>query len=64
VHVEGHPSEAVMLELVKLFKLHPLALEDVLNAGQRPKIEPFDDQLFVVMSMPMSKLKCIKSASF
>ncbi|MFT6099668.1 MAG: magnesium transporter [Arenicella sp.] len=60
VHVEGHPSEAVMLELGKLFKLHPLALEDVLNSGQRPKIEPFDDQLFVVMSMPMIAKEQVK----
>jgi magnesium transporter len=27
-------------------------MEDVLNTGQRPKIEPFEDQLFIVMSLP------------
>lgn len=53
VHVQGHPTEAVLRKLGDLFHLHPLALEDVLNTGQRPKIEPFTDQLFVVMSLPL-----------
>ncbi|MBU0553967.1 magnesium/cobalt transporter CorA [Myxococcota bacterium] len=30
------------------FKLHALALEDVLNLGQRPKVEDYDDHLFIV----------------
>jgi len=33
------------------FKLHPLALEDVLNTGQRPKVEQAPDYLFVVAQM-------------
>ncbi len=55
VHVQGHPTEAALHELQAAFKLHHLALEDVLNRGQRPKIEPYDDQLFIVMSMPLMK---------
>ncbi|MCB1762898.1 MAG: magnesium/cobalt transporter CorA [Gammaproteobacteria bacterium] len=52
IHVQGHPTEALLREIGTTFRLHYLALEDVLNSGQRPKVEPFDDQLFVVMSMP------------
>jgi len=52
VHVQGHPTEAALLSLEATFELHSLALEDVFNSGQRPKIEPFDDQLFVVVSLP------------
>ena len=52
-HVQGHPSEAVLRQLGSAFHLHPLALEDVLNTGQRPKSESFDDHLFVVMSLPL-----------
>lgn len=52
VHVEGQPSDDVVRELGASFDLHALALEDVLNTGQRPKIEEFADQLFVVMSLP------------
>ncbi len=53
VHVQGRPTEAALQELGRAFGLHALALEDVLNKGQRPKLEPFDDQLFIVMSMPL-----------
>jgi magnesium transporter len=31
------------------FGLHPLTLEDVVNSGQRPKLENYDDHLFIVM---------------
>jgi len=53
VHVQGHPTETVLKEIGEAFQLHALALEDILNDGQRPKVEPFDDQLFIVMSMPI-----------
>ncbi len=53
VHVQGQPTELVLRELGESFHLHSLALEDVLNTGQRPKVEPFDDQLFIVMSLPL-----------
>jgi magnesium transporter len=33
------------------FQLHPLALEDVLHIGQRPKVEPYADHLFIVAQM-------------
>lgn len=52
VHVQGYPTEAALLSLEATFQLHSLALEDIFNSGQRPKIEPFDDQLFVVMNLP------------
>ena len=32
--------------------MHPLAVEDVLNVGQRPKFEPYDAQVFLVDVMP------------
>lgn len=53
VHVQGHPTEAALSELGECFNLHSLALEDVFNTGQRPKVETFEDQLFVVMSLPL-----------
>lgn len=36
-------------EIGKVFGLHPLALEDVVNTGQRPKVDFFEDHAFVVM---------------
>ncbi|MEM4396621.1 MAG: magnesium/cobalt transporter CorA [Candidatus Woesearchaeota archaeon] len=31
------------------FRIHPLVLEDILNVEQRPKIEIYDDYIFVVL---------------
>lgn len=53
VRVQGKPTAGLMRELGDAFDLHPLALEDVLNAGQRPKLEPYDSQLFLVMHLPV-----------
>ncbi|MFT4610801.1 MAG: magnesium transporter [Glaciecola sp.] len=33
------------------YKLHPLTLEDLVNTGQRPKLEEFDNYMFVVLKM-------------
>ncbi|MGB3613943.1 MAG: magnesium/cobalt transporter CorA [Elainellaceae cyanobacterium] len=51
VDVHGLGSEDVLKRLGTLFKLHPLVLEDVVNAPQRPKIEEYDDQLLIVARM-------------
>jgi len=53
IHIQG-PAQAETIKYIgNLFKLHPLALEDVLNQGQRPKIDSYDDnQLFIIMNMP------------
>lgn len=53
VNVEGHPTEEALRKLGASFGLHSLALEDVVNTGQRPKVEPFADHLFVVMGLPV-----------
>jgi magnesium transporter len=53
VRVQGRPTAEFMQEMGVAFDLHPLALEDVLNAGQRPKLEPYDRQLFLVMHLPV-----------
>ncbi|MFH1983400.1 MAG: magnesium/cobalt transporter CorA [Pseudomonadota bacterium] len=37
--------------LGSLFDIHPLVQEDILNTGQRPKMENFDDYLFVCIKM-------------
>lgn len=43
------PSSAELTELAEVFGLHPLAVEDAINAHQRPKLERYDDVHFVVM---------------
>ncbi|MER5973223.1 magnesium and cobalt transport protein CorA [Streptomyces sp. NPDC002055] len=43
------PTEAELLSLAEEFDLHPLAVEDALEAHQRPKLERYGDTLFVVL---------------
>jgi magnesium transporter len=35
----------------EIFGIHPLSLEDVINVHQRPKVEPYEEYLFIVMQM-------------
>ncbi|MEU3724351.1 magnesium and cobalt transport protein CorA [Streptomyces sp. NPDC031705] len=43
------PSETELHSLAAEFDLHPLAIEDALEAHQRPKLERYGDTLFVVL---------------
>ncbi|MER8044061.1 magnesium and cobalt transport protein CorA [Streptomyces sp. NPDC094032] len=43
------PTEAEFDHVSREFALHPLAVEDALKAHQRPKLEIYDDSLFVVL---------------
>jgi magnesium transporter len=42
------PTEEELHSLANCYHLHPLAIEDALKANQLPKIDVYDDQLFVV----------------
>lgn len=53
LQMHGTPDPALLQRLGDVFDLHPLALEDVLNTGQRPKLDVFDDQLFIIMNLPV-----------
>ncbi|MFZ1864768.1 MAG: magnesium/cobalt transporter CorA [Polyangiales bacterium] len=51
INVDGlHDTEAIR-QIGNAFGLHSLLLEDVLNTGQRPKLEEFEDTLFIVVKM-------------
>ena len=43
------PTEKEFDRVSEEFGLHPLAVEDALNAHQRPKLEVYDDSLFMVL---------------
>ncbi|WP_449060524.1 magnesium/cobalt transporter CorA [Planomonospora algeriensis] len=50
VWVGLHEPDAPEVEwLAEVFDLHPLAVEDAVKAHQRPKVERYDDSLFVVL---------------
>ncbi|MFI9049122.1 magnesium/cobalt transporter CorA [Streptomyces sp. NPDC053427] len=43
------PTQEEFNMVTSEFALHPLAIEDALNAHQRPKLEVYDDSLFLVL---------------
>jgi magnesium transporter len=43
------PGEQELAEVEAAFGLHPLAVEDALNAHQRPKLERYGDSLFLTL---------------
>ncbi|WP_246136365.1 magnesium and cobalt transport protein CorA [Leekyejoonella antrihumi] len=43
------PTPQQIQDAADVFRLHPLAVEDAIVAHQRPKIERYDDTLFVVL---------------
>jgi magnesium transporter len=48
VDAEGEPRESLEA-LAALFQLHPITLDDLINRNQRPKIEEFDEYVFLVV---------------
>jgi magnesium transporter len=51
VDVEGLGDADALARIGALFGLHPLALEDVVNVHQRPKVDAYADHLFIVARM-------------
>jgi magnesium transporter len=51
INIDGLGDVEALTFLGERFNLHPLALEDVLNTGQRPKVEHTSDYIFVVAQM-------------
>lgn len=44
------PGEKEVAVLRELFSFHPLAVEDTRNQTQRPKVEEYDDHLFLIIN--------------
>jgi magnesium transporter len=51
VNVDGLKDIGAVRRIGEIFRLHPLVLEDVVNAHQRAKVEAYGDELFVVARM-------------
>ncbi|MFT7623553.1 MAG: magnesium transporter [Myxococcota bacterium] len=52
VNVVGLGTESMLREVAETFAIHPLAMEDIVNLHQRPKVEEYGDHLFVVLRLP------------
>jgi len=51
INIDGLGDIDLLRQLGEQFQIHPLALEDVLNTAQRPKIERFTTHFFIVSEM-------------
>lgn len=54
VNVTGLGDKRTIQEIGRVFNLHPLALEDVVNVHQQPKAEFYGESLFLVTRIPVS----------
>lgn len=53
VDVQGLGDTNILQGIGRVFQLHPLVLEDVVNVPERPKIEDYEDQLVIISRMVM-----------
>ena len=51
INVDGLCDVELLRKLGQQFNIHPLALEDVLNTTQRPKVEHYTDHYFIISDM-------------
>lgn len=52
VNVVGLGSREKLQAIADVFRIHPLAMEDVVSVHQRAKVEPYNDNIFCVLRMP------------
>ncbi|MBI4847058.1 MAG: magnesium/cobalt transporter CorA [Nitrospirae bacterium] len=51
INVDSVHQTETLEKIGECYGLHPLALEDILNTDQRPKIEDYNDYLYIVLRM-------------
>jgi len=51
VNIDGVHDVDIVERIGRHFGVHPLVLEDIVNTGQRPKMEDFEDYIFLVVKM-------------
>ncbi|MGD9638612.1 MAG: magnesium/cobalt transporter CorA [Alphaproteobacteria bacterium] len=52
LNINGLGTLDVLEKIAKLFKIHLLAFEDVINTHQTPKIDEYNNHLFLVFQIP------------
>ena len=50
INVTGISKVTDLEKVGECFKIHPLVLEDILEVGQRPKVEDYDEYLYIVLN--------------
>ncbi|MBI4844160.1 MAG: magnesium/cobalt transporter CorA [Nitrospirae bacterium] len=67
INVDGLHDVAAVEEICGHYGIHPLVIEDILNTEQRPKLDLYDDYLYIVLKMltynPAAKELKVEQAS-
>jgi magnesium transporter len=51
INIDGLHDVDVIEKIGQHFDIHPLVLEDVVHTGQRPKVEDYEDYIYIVFKM-------------
>lgn len=51
INIDGIHNLQIMEKIQNHFNIHPLAMEDILHISQRPKMEEYEDYVFIVLRM-------------
>lgn len=51
INIDGLHKTDTIEQIGKHFQVHPLLMEDVVSIGQRPKLEDFENYLFLILKM-------------
>ena len=51
INIDGIHDVEIIEKIGKHFGVHPLLLEDIMNSEQRPKMEDFEEYIFIVLKM-------------
>ncbi|MBN2070467.1 MAG: magnesium/cobalt transporter CorA [Candidatus Krumholzibacteriota bacterium] len=51
INIDGLHDVEMLEKLGERFDIHPLVLEDIISVGQRPKLDDFDNYIFIVLRM-------------
>jgi magnesium transporter len=51
ININGLNDLAIIEEIGRIFKIHPLVLEDIVNTDQRPKFQDYEEYFYIVLKM-------------
>ncbi|HEX7358050.1 MAG TPA: magnesium/cobalt transporter CorA [Ignavibacteriaceae bacterium] len=51
INIDGVHNIEIMEKIQNQFNIHPLTMEDIIHTSQRPKLEEYDEYLFIVLRM-------------
>lgn len=51
INIQGLHDVSIIAKIGEMLGIHPLTLEDILDTQQRPKVEEYDDYLYISLKM-------------